>query len=753
MSKNKLKIFFVEIGLFFMQMIFSKVIFFEIISPVGFSFAITRLFAGGNIFAVTIEYIVSKIYLFDSFNQIVMVVFEVIILSLYYFSREYIKTNKNRRLILIFVAISSSVGLYFSFSSLNNLVFYLIHFIFQLIITLYFYQLYKAFKNKFLFFKFSHLDYFLFSFLIFLISIGLFSFKFINNYIGFVILTMIIIIANKIMETEKFFLLTNMLALGAFFANFNTFYLIFAVFSSVFLVNIKNLNKYVYAIICFLFFVLMAFLFKIYGLVTILLLTSIIITYMLVPNEFIIKISGCLELDSYNMLSICLQDRKLEKIKNKMQIMSKTMQKMKNNFKGLLVGKIDRLSASVELSNDVISRCCKICENYKFCFMQNINKKSLIENELYNRIQNPKGDEYHLNNGLSCYCKKSGILSSEINQIAELYLEYEKSIKTEDESKLIIADELDNFSEIFNSYSKLLNDNSKINYVLSRQIKEALLNLMIDIKEVFILENCKGVESVNIIATNENILKTEVCDVISKIVKNKMITKEINHLEYSGLSVAKFIPKSKIGAHFAVSTKAKENLNGDNVVISKLDDNKYFIALADGMGHGKNANKTSNMVLDLIKSMFEAGLDCDLVINSVNKLLLPVGLDNFTTLDVCVLDLELEECYFIKLGSSVSVLKHKNTSEIIVSESLPIGIIKNIKSTIIKKKIYAGDIIFIASDGVVDSFNNVEEYKNVINDAQIYNLQKYIDNLLSDAEYQSKHLDDMSIIGINLLKN
>ena len=214
------------------------------------------------------------------------------------------------------------------------------------------------------------------------------------------------------------------------------------------------------------------------------------------------------------------------------------------------------------------------------------------------------------------------------------------------------------------------------------------------------------------------------------------------------------MPKPKINIQFAVSAKAKEKRNGDSAVVTKLSDNKFFVAIADGMGHGEDANKLSSMVLNMIRSMFEVGLDAELILQSVNKLLIPAGLDNFSTLDACVIDADKGECCFIKLGASVSVLKHKDTSEIIASESLPIGIVKNVKPTIVKKQIYQGDMIFLASDGVVDSFSSVQSYATFVNDSKIYNLQKFVDDVLFDAQNMNNaYIDDMTIIGINLLKN
>ena len=206
-------------------------------------------------------------------------------------------------------------------------------------------------------------------------------------------------------------------------------------------------------------------------------------------------------------------------------------------------------------------------------------------------------------------------------------------------------------------------------------------------------------------------------------------------------------------SRFFVSTKSKEQSNGDNLCIEKISDDKFFIAIADGMGHGKSANKISKMVLELVKSMFSVGLDLELIIESVNKLLIPVGLDNFSTLDICVIDLNLKICSFIKLGSSVSVLKHKLTSEVVASKSLPVGIVQNIKPTVIQKRINDGDVIFLASDGVVDAFGDIERYKCFINDAKLINPQIFIDSIIEDIVASGiKHQDDMSIIAINLLK-
>ncbi len=737
-----------------MQFLFSKILLFDSFSPVGLPFAIVRIFLGKNLFSVTISYLLSKIFFLSDIKILLITIFEVVVIALYYFSKEFIKTKKERFLMCVFVALSSALKLYYSFSSLNILIMYFVEFFTKIFAVIYFHKFFAIYKTKFIFFKFSHLDYFMFSLMVFLLSMGLFSFDLIQKYAGLFVISIVLIFACRIFPVDKYFVVLSMVSVGAVVITKESLYLILSILGAVLLMNFKDLNKYVYALFASVCFACFVIIFKFYTNFSYFSFIFAVFLFILTPNHYILKCVELFEQDSYNMVCTELQRSKVIAIKQKLQLMSDTLLTMQNNFKFLIVGKISRQKASAELSTDVIEKCCKNCENYKSCFMENINKKQLFEDLLFKAIENKQVSKNDLSNGLQVYCMKSGIIINEINQTARMFLSYENAMKYEDSSKLLIASELGNFSDIFSNFAKMLKYSLKINKNSSKILKESLTNGLIDAKEVVVLENEHGVESVNIIAENQILTKRELVEVLKQNLKNNMIMKNVKHLSLSGLGLATFVPAGRFRINFAVSSKAKELKNGDNVTVAKLSDNKYFLALADGMGHGENANKISSMVLSLVKSMFEVGLDDELIIQSVNKLLVPAGLDNFTTIDACVIDLEKEVCNFIKLGSSVSVIKHKNTSEIISSDSLPMGIVSCIKPTIIKKQISYGDAIFLASDGVVDSFSSIEEYKHFINDSKIYNLQKFADNLVFDAGFQNtKHPDDMTVIAINLLKN
>ena len=721
---------------------------------VGLPFAITRLYFEHNLIFVTFEYFLSKCFYIAEWTDVFVLIYEIVVISLYCFAKEYLKVKKQRFLASVFIVFSTLVKMYFSFSTLERLLLFLLEFLLKIVLFVYFVKFFKIFKNKFLFFKFSHLDYLMFSVFVFLLSVGLFEFKFIENYLCLFLFALLTLVACKVLPAEKFFVFVNMFSLGAVVATGDYFMLSISVLGSVVCVNLKDVNKFLCSAIAGCVFCLLVFLFKNNVFFDYFSVIFAVFFFIFIPNKFFVKMSALFDQDSLNLICSEIQSTKVQEIKNKLLLMSDTLLDMQNNFKFLLVGKISHEKASEALVSDVISKCCKSCENYRYCFSENINKKAMFEKLLLKAFENKKVTKDDICNGVQTYCVKHGILVTEINQTAKMFLSYESAMKNEDASKLLIASELGNFSDIFSNFAKMLKYSLKINKNSSKNIKEKLLNSMIDSKEVVVLENENGVESINLIAENQTVLKKDVKQTIEKVVKNNCLLKNVKHLNFSGLSIAEFVPSSRFRLNFAVSTKAKEAKNGDSYVISKINEHKYFLAIADGMGHGENAHRISSMVLKLIKSMFEVGFENELVVQSVNKLLIPAGLDGFTTLDACVIDLEKEVCTFVKLGSSVSVVKHSNTSEIVACESLPIGVVSNLKPTIIQKQLRYGDFIFLASDGVVDSFRDVEDFKCFVNDAKIYNLQKYVDSVVFDAGFQnSKHLDDMTIIAVNLLKN
>ena len=81
-------------------------------------------------------------------------------------------------------------------------------------------------------------------------------------------------------------------------------------------------------------------------------------------------------------------------------------------------------------------------------------------------------------------------------------------------ANLLLPVKIQNFANIFLNFAKMIENSLKINEKQSKALKEILLNNMIDAKEVAIIENPSGINSIDLVLTNEQAMKKEVIDSI-----------------------------------------------------------------------------------------------------------------------------------------------------------------------------------------------------------------------------------------------
>ena len=113
MNKEKLKFILKEVLILIVQIAFSRAQFGQVF-PLGFPFAIVRIFFGGNLMLVAFEYLISSLYLFLDFFMILFVGFEIIILSLFYFFKEMFKLKRKKLWLTLFLCLSTMLKLYFA---------------------------------------------------------------------------------------------------------------------------------------------------------------------------------------------------------------------------------------------------------------------------------------------------------------------------------------------------------------------------------------------------------------------------------------------------------------------------------------------------------------------------------------------------------------------------------------------------------------------------------------------------------------
>ena len=299
-------------------------------------------------------------------------------------------------------------------------------------------------------------------------------------------------------------------------------------------------------------------------------------------------------------------------------------------------------------------------------------------------------------------------------------------------------------------------NNINIDYNKSSDLYEELLYNNVAINDVVCVVGTFGIEYVALSVENSDALNPMIISSINKVLKINFKVEERVIANIAGYTILLLTPKNNFVTSCGIATMAKikgENC-GDSYAILKLDKNRYLYAISDGMGSGENAHNLSTATISLIENYYKAGFNSEVIIESVNNILLPDNKEKFSTLDSVIVDASSGRVDFVKIGASISLIKSDYESKIVECDSLPLGIIGHIKPNIKSYYIEDGDIIVLASDGVVDSFSSFENFKHLVNNERLTNVQLLAEIILEEANSRNnKHKDDMTVLTIKLSKS
>lgn len=245
-------------------------------------------------------------------------------------------------------------------------------------------------------------------------------------------------------------------------------------------------------------------------------------------------------------------------------------------------------------------------------------------------------------------------------------------------------------------------------------------------------------------------------EILTKILKERIVLNDEASIgkRLSFLSDDKYV--MAIGK--AEKTKDKSETSGDSNLNIRLKDGKYLVAISDGMGSGEEAKKSSMKALRLLENLLLSGFDKKISLDLINTVLINQNKEIFSTLDIAIIDLYMGNIEFIKSGACPTYIKNKKRVQMIKSNSLPTGIMEENGIQTFDKDIESGDIMFMCSDGILDS--NIE-YKNkelwikyMLEDIETNNTQKISDLILNEAIDNNFGVakDDMSIIVCKFMK-
>lgn len=210
----------------------------------------------------------------------------------------------------------------------------------------------------------------------------------------------------------------------------------------------------------------------------------------------------------------------------------------------------------------------------------------------------------------------------------------------------------------------------------------------------------------------------------------------------------------------AAAGKGGSKITGDSYGFAQLNEGRVAVFLSDGMGCGEAAAVQSSATIAILKKLIESGLNLETALKTVNSILmLRLPEESFSTVDMAVFNLYSGQAEIIKIASPPSFLIRGPRVSTVRGNSLPVGIISDIEVTTAVKKLSAGDLLVMVTDGVLDSYQGPQDKEDwitgVLQEANNMGPQELADLLLDLAQTGTKDkqgADDMTALVVRVVK-
>jgi len=401
---------------------------------------------------------------------------------------------------------------------------------------------------------------------------------------------------------------------------------------------------------------------------------------------------------------------------------------------------------SIDRAVDTIdSALCQGCKDIQKC-LPTVQRKDSISNLIKNTLDKENISLVDYPPQLFDKCTQIHGLTSQVYATKPRILLRQHTQKADEYARACVAKQMGGVSKILNNLSQEIGKAVVTNEQIEDKIIAELSILGIEVIDVVL----SGGSKLWMTVANGNFDIQTIQSVVSKVLKTTMKVTSIED-NATNTVVVNMIQAPKFDVLFATNNIAKGSVSGDTHSFIKLDNNKFLMAMCDGMGSGTIAEKVSNMAISLVESFYKAGFESEIVLDSINKFLELSGQETFVALDLAIINLTSGQVDFIKLGSPSGYIKSKDKTEILSGSALPLGIVENIKPHIFCRKLLHGDTIVFCTDGITDTFGD-NMLGSIINATNTQNPQTLCYSIMDSAikATNGKVADDMSVIAAKI---
>lgn len=441
---------------------------------------------------------------------------------------------------------------------------------------------------------------------------------------------------------------------------------------------------------------------------------------------------------------------KLEGFSDSFRQLSRVLQKQSEEKSG-----VNRRDVRM-LMNEMAEQVCDKCSNREYCMGQvAVNRPEVVSHlmemqehgmlridqmpaEFVEECIHPDWFLMEANQGL----RMARTVMSFQNQLAQ--------------NRRVLAGQMEQVGELFKELAGTAGQTGKVPEEMENVIRRELAGLRVKVENLVIYRDKRDRIEIRMKAhTVKGRLVTarETAGVLSDLFgRSFMPSRESHNVIPKNETEMIFVEDTPYLAVTGVGRRMKEGeeVSGDNFSCLSLPNGELLLALSDGMGSGEGAFGESQVVIELLEQMTEAGFSKISALKLINSLYMPEAVQtSFATADVVVLDLYQGSCQFMKNGAAATWIRRENGVERIEGQALPVGLYQEAEPYFNKTEIYSGDYVIMMTDGIVDAFTDrEEELECLIREHRIVNPQELAEYIVDEAVAQSegKVHDDMSVV-------
>lgn len=343
-------------------------------------------------------------------------------------------------------------------------------------------------------------------------------------------------------------------------------------------------------------------------------------------------------------------------------------------------------------------------------------------------------------------CDRLSALLASVNENVKLYKRRQEQLSGIEQGKEMVISDLNGVSVLLDGLAASINVDLSFDPGPERLIMEKLGKANVIAGDVCIFTDGTK-EEVNLIVRDCDADKSSIREIVSKIVGVDMKEYYRNN-DVNGNVSLRFCPSPNYKVLYGEAVRSDKAFCGDVRKAVKVGRTKLMFILSDGMGTGEDARNTSVQTTRLIETFYMAGYDHKTVFSTVSRLLSLREKEDFSALDVAIIDTQNGELDFIKQGGRESYVFTDDGCEAYLSDSLPLGILES-EPTVAHVVLPVDGVVVMLSDGVADALNK-SQIMQIVSNIGSSNPQSVADAILADAVRLGSK-DDMTVLVLRLV--